>query len=269
MIKYSSSCSEVSSPYDEYVLNSPIKKKSIHKKEKEGKKYYDQFKNSIHSFIYDIEIFDLTVVNITTLCMRYKFQKRRFYDVLNVLEAIGCCHKLKSDSIQWFGLSNVPPYLLSLQKKLKVNLIETKLEDIFRADESIIISQLTQLFIMCFLVIQNQTLNIKHIACFLSRHNQRYKTTLCKLYQITHILEAAGILRHTSKPCVIFLDTKYYNIISEKESDVKSNDPNPYSIENLLNDHISEQFQKVVKKRKFEFYTHVQQLQATDNALYQ
>lgn len=267
----SSSWSEVSSPCECFVFNFQKEKKTVSKQknEKERKKYSDQFRNSIYSFIHDVEMFDSTIVNVITACERYKFQKRRFYDVINVLESIGCCHKLKSDSIQWLGLSNIPLYLHSLQKRFKVHILDTKVEDIFKSDTSIIISQLTQLFILCFLVFHIQTINIKHVAHFLSRHNHRYKTTLCKLYQITHILEAAEILKHTSKPCIIYIDSKYYMIIKGCENNTRSNDSNPFSIANLLNDHGPEKFQNEVLKRKNEFYSHLQQFQVSNNILYQ
>ena len=271
MLMNSLNWSEVSSPCESFVFNfqNEIKPAGKKKVEKERKKYSDQFRNSIYSFIHDIEVFDPTIVNVVSTCERYKFQKRRFYDVVNVLESIGCCHKLKSDSIQWLGLSNVPLYLRSLQRKYNVHIIGTKVEDIFKTDISIVISQLTQLFILCFLVFHIQTLNIKHVAHFLARHNHRYKTTLCKLYQIAHILEAAEILKHTSKPCILFLETKYYAIFDGNENSTKNNDPNPYSIENLLNDHNPEKYQNEVMLRKNEFFSHFQQFQISNNILYQ
>lgn len=263
--------SEVSSPCESIVFNFSNEMKPLHKAkiETKRKKYSDQFRNSIYSFIHDIEIFDPTIINVVSTCERYKFQKRRFYDVINVLESIGCCHKIKSDSIQWLGLSNIPLYLRSLQKKYNVHIIDTKVEDIFKTDISIVISHLTQLFILCFLVFQIQTLNIKHVAHFLARHNHRYKTTLCKLYQIAHILEAAEILKHTSKPCILFLETKYFVTFDGNENSPKSKDPEPFSIKNLLNDHNIERYQNEVNSRKKEFFSHFRQYQISNNILYQ
>ena len=248
------SSSEVSSPIEPFVIQLPLKAKvQIEEpQEKETRKYSDQFKTSIQSFIQDVENSGSKIISVSKSCTKYEFQRRRFYDVLNVLEAIGCCNKLNAESVQWLGLSNIPSTLLLLQKSWKVDDVDATLEDIFQTEQSIVISQLTRLFIMCYLVMQSQALDIKQIATFLSRSNQRYKTTLCKLYQITHILEAAGVLHRTMVPCVMVLEQQYFALLESRDFQVF--DSHPLSVQNLLNDHKSQAFQEAVERRRLEFF---------------
>lgn len=244
-----SSPSEVS-PAESFVIQIPQNIINQEKgQQKDAKRYNDHFKNSIRSFVTDAETQKNSMFSISQICCKHDFQKRRFYDVLNVLEAIGCCEKINSETIRWLGLSNIPSALLQLQKSLNVDSINTSVDEIFSAGQSIMISQLAKLFILCFLVTQSQALDIKQIAMFLSRNNQRYKTTLCKLYQITHILEAGGILKHATIPSKIILVSKYCVFLNGQKKDTQI-DSNPLSIQNLLNDH-SVDFIREVEKRRF------------------
>ncbi|OHT08369.1 hypothetical protein TRFO_23212 [Tritrichomonas foetus] len=255
----SPSSSEVSSPCEPFVIQLPNTSRSYHQyheekesNEKESRKYTDQFKTSIQSFIHNVEESGSKIVSVNKSCSKFGFQRRRFYDVLNVLEAIGVCNKLNAESVQWLGLSNIPSTLLMIQKTWRVDNTKSTLEDIFQTEQSIVISHLTRSFLMCYLVMQCQALDIKQVATFLSRSNQRYKTTLCKLYQIAHILEASGILHRTMVPCVMMLEQQYFAVL-----ECRSNyeyDSNPLALTNLLNDHKSREFKEAVERRRVEFF---------------
>ena len=170
----------------------------------------------------------------------------------NVFESIGCCGKINSENIKWFGLSRIPETLESIQLSLRVNNPAATLDDIFQTQKNISISNLTVSFLLCYLVMRISAVDIKHVAMFLSRSNQRYKTTLCKLYQVTHILEAAGIIQRSMMPCVMVLDPKYLVFVKMGEAQV----PDPTSISYFLNDHKSNnELIYAIEKRRVEFFS--------------
>ncbi|KAK8843189.1 hypothetical protein M9Y10_025035 [Tritrichomonas musculus] len=217
--------------------------------EKETKKSADQFKISITKFVNDCEKYKIKEIKIKKICDQYGFQRRRFYDVLNVLESVGCCTKLNTDVVLWQGLSNIPYSLEILQHTHKVDLVSSTLEDIFTDQQNIKISNLTEMLMLCFLVMRVYTLDIKHVAIFLSRYNNRYKTTLCKLYQVTHILESAGIISKTFVPCVFTLNKEFVRFVDIRIQD----EENPLSLVNLLNDH-SSTGSLAIEERRVHFF---------------
>ena len=174
-----------------------------------SKKQNDTFRKSIHEFIEYAEKCPSKTHTISTISEKYQIQRRRLYDFVNVLEAAGACTKTSVDTIYWDGLYNVSIklsnlYLLSqsLRAQLNFNMI-------FRDKNSISISHLTENFLLCFFLSKTNTIYIKRICAFLSRENGRYKTTLCKLYQISHILEAAGIISKSSLPGEMFITPSF------------------------------------------------------------
>jgi hypothetical protein len=63
--------------------------------------------------------------------------------------------------------------------------------------------------ILSFIAQGKQAMNIKKLAALLSRKNGRFRTTLCKLYQITHILEAVGIMEKSAVTGEVILRKEY------------------------------------------------------------
>lgn len=214
---------------------------------REATKNTDCFRASIGSFVSDAEAKASSELIISQICSDYGFQKRRLYDVINVLETVGCCKKTSVDTIQWLGLSKVAPTLIKLQKRAGVTDGSNTLDDIFPNERCISIAHMTSMFVMCFLVLKMETLDVKHIGMFLSRSNGRYKTTLCKLYQIAHILEAAGIIAKSVIPGEMTLEKRFFATVDVKDKE----ESNPFSIQGLLN-RVSD-IDYVTKRRRAEF----------------
>ncbi|EAY13161.1 hypothetical protein TVAG_444450 [Trichomonas vaginalis G3] len=74
----------------------------------------DNFRTSIIYFVETLDREPKQNYTITQLCTRFGFQRRRFYDVVNVLESAGCCQKTNVDCFVWLGLNNVKNHLQSL-----------------------------------------------------------------------------------------------------------------------------------------------------------
>lgn len=247
--------SECSSPLDDSFNTKAVPVQECEQKgdksDSDIKKCSELFKTSILKFVFDCEKNKSCEINIEKACLKYGFQKRRFYDVVNVLESVGCCRKKNPEIFIWHGRENIPATLEKLQYSYKVNLQTSTLEDIFQNQQSIGISNLTVMLILCFLVMRVYSLDIKQVAMFLSRSNNRYKTTLCKLYQITHILESAGIISRSFVPCVFILNKNYVRFVDIGKVRDKEN---PLSLSNLLNDHSSIDPEMVIEKRRIEFF---------------
>ena len=215
----------------------------------------DSFRNSIRNFIQYAESKEtMAEYVISQMCSEFGFQKRRLYDVINVLEPVGICKKTSVDTIQWNGLHKVPQYLIRLQKKYRLNSPSTTLGDIFSLsdDKCISISHLTVSFVLMFFALKQRSLEIKHIGAFLSKTNGRYKTTLCKLYQIAHILEAASIIEKSIVPGELTIAQEFYTPVNINEKSIwKQNSIDPLRIESLLNRPSKDQ--EITAKRRDEF----------------
>lgn len=211
----------------------PFVPSSPEEKEKD-KNAVDAFKISIQQFVSTIEMEPKMKLSITSIRERFQFQRRRLYDVINVLEAIGCCIKTGIDTIIWLGLKNVKPSLYKLTIDNHVFDEDASINEVIQNDPSISISKLTQQFLLSFFALNEHYLDIKAISHYVTRMNGRYKSTLCKLYQISHILESACIIEKSDVPGVLHLRDEYY------VSKVVAPKPEPsnfslLSIENLLN----------------------------------
>ena len=169
----------------------------------------ETFKNSIKEFVCDAEGSQCKTYILSTIAEKYKIQKRRLYDLVNVLEAAGALTKVSVDTIIWEGLNNVSVKLSNLFLMSQSYGPQYNFNMLFRDKNSISISHLTENFLLSFFFLRSEKVNIKRICSFLSRENGRYKTTLCKLYQIAHILEAAGVLSKTSIPGEIYINSSF------------------------------------------------------------
>ena len=214
---------QINMPYVHPILlkNESIPKKTI-------KTSSDSFRMNIQSFVNYAEAHKFKVYEILFICKKFGFQRRRFYDLINVLEAIGCCKKTNINCISWIGISNIKNTLHEMKENVE------KSSNLLPKENLIAISSLTVSFIMQFYANKTETLEIKKIGTFLSSYNGRYKTTVCKLYQVAYILESIGVI---NKNCMVqggvSLAKKYYYL---EKSNPSTLDPYEFfSISSLLN----------------------------------
>ena len=193
-------------------------------------KHGDSFKQAISSFINYVETSKLPRCSISQICSRFNFKRRRFYDVIIVLEAIGVCQHINVDTIAWFSLSNINNTMKKLIHLSNADSPYTSLRSILPSEKSVSIGRLTTLLMLCHSALNRDTLDIRQVACFFSRENGRFKTTLCKLYQITHILCAIGVFEKQNVPRYTTIKKEYFvESLTDSSSDSCS-----LSIESLL-----------------------------------
>jgi hypothetical protein len=186
--------------------------------------------------------------SVTFLIATFHLQKRRMYDVMSVLSAIGCSQRGTGDVLIWNGFVNVRATFHKLQKEAHADSADATLNEIVGCQSDVSISGLTVAFILCFLALQRCKLDIKHISRYLSRYSGREKSTLCKLYQIAHILDAAGVLERSAVPREVTIANRFFIPIELSAETPKS----LYCLEALLV-HAEPVKERVLRKRTEEF----------------
>lgn len=185
------------------------------------------FASSIKKFINYIDNSKGKNFSLLTLCKHFNIQRRRFYDVINVLAPLKFCKKTGKNEITWLGEENFLSHIESLKHSNDIKNIADQ-----SGDQCISISELTLRFLQFFYYSGKQVVHIKDVSVYLSQDNGRVQTTTCKLYQISHILQAVGIVEKTDISGEKRMADKYYNY-SKKENVTKVQ--SPFSIEELLN----------------------------------
>jgi hypothetical protein len=228
----------------------------------------DTFRTSIQAFVADAESHLGSEYAISRLLTRFGFQKRRLYDVLCVLSSVGCCEKRSNDAVHWFGQSRILAIFQKLQLDAGVHLPVPTLDSIIGSNDTVSISPLTIQFALCFLVLQMDTLDIRHISRYLSRRTLRHKSTLCKLYQIAHILEAAGIIRRSDIPSKLTMVARFFTPVAIESEPRPPAAACAYTIESLLN-HTPSGVHPVLKARRSDFFAEIardqEDLEETDS----
>ncbi|EAX86640.1 hypothetical protein TVAG_025440 [Trichomonas vaginalis G3] len=220
----------------------------VHDIEKDTVHISDDFKTSIQSLIDTLEIRSKQIYSIQSLSSKFHFHKRRLYDVLNVYESIGICKKLSVDSLLWLGFSNIHPTVNSIAIQNHVFDSDFNMDDLALSDPCITIALLTQRFLLLFTTLNSHSLDIKQCAKYLSMKNDKYKTTLCKLYQITYILESSNIISKSQKPGEVVLSKQYFVEEATEE-------PSPidiFSVQSLLNNHETPKTLYTDRRKHFE-----------------
>jgi hypothetical protein len=211
---------------------------------------FRQFACSVKAFVHFMESESRRTPHpISDLIPRFRFEKRRLCDVLCVLTALGCCQKRNSQNIEWNGLRTIRETLIRLQHMGNADNPHITLGAIVPPLKFVCISSVTASFLLCFLALHAQTLDIRRVARYLSRASGRHKTTLCKLYQIAHILEAAGIITRSGILGQVTLVDQFYvpidlNLMDEKTS---------FGIVSILNH--PHEMDRFIQTRRLEFQT--------------
>lgn len=211
----------------------------------------DDFKTSIQTMIKNLDGKPNQLYSIQFLTSKFHFHKRRLYDVLNVYESIGIYKKLSVDSLLWIGFANINKTLKHIANRFKLFDEGFDINNLALTENSISISILTQRFLLLFLAINANNIDIKQSSKFLSKKNDKYKTILCKLYQITYILESSDIISKSSKTGEVIFNSKYSDIET-----VDSNQPlYILSVQSLLNNHDNSKIMYERRRNYFDLET--------------
>ena len=210
----------------------------------------DELKASIQMLIKELESRQ-GEQSISSPSQALGIKRRRLYDIINVFESIGCCRKCALDSIIWIGKSNIKKAFEHVVKCRKVDDISVSISDIFPVHQCVGIQNLTTSFILLFFALRTDKLDLRFTAQFFSRNTSRYKTTLCKLYQVAYILAALDLTSKTSHVCEVIIQPEIFGLtplnITQSNSSV--------SIQSLLHGSDDALNSAILKRRKeYESY---------------
>jgi hypothetical protein len=202
-----------------------------------------KFRNAIHAIVNDLEKDPPRTHSVVHLHRRHQIKRRRLYDVINVFTAVGCATRLGSEEIIWHGRSRIYSELSRAKETTRVD-SSLSLAELFPSDSCVSLSSLTVSFVLLYAALRVEVLDLRKVSAFFSRQVGRYKTTLCKLYQIALILGALEVTERHCNVCEIKLRQAFTQLLYDAP------DANPLSIPNLLNKHGE---QKVYEDRRAEF----------------
>ena len=170
----------------------------------------DTFKASMDLFAQMCSTESDTIYFVQKTVDALGFHKRRFYDVINVLDVLGVVRKLNSESFKWIGFANLKDRIFEICQRRGAFDLKKSLSEIIPSNDAISISKFTEYFLVCFMALDQKYLDIKEISAFLCRSNDRTKTSLCKLYQIAQILDAIGIITKTERTSELCINDEYF-----------------------------------------------------------
>jgi hypothetical protein len=153
---------------------------------------------------------------------------RRLYDIINILAAAGCCEKSSAHNLLWLGLDRIPSHLHTVAKERGISTPGTTFTDLFPVTHTSGIVNLTVDLLLLYFTLRTSHLDLRMVATLLSRNSNSFRSTLCKLYQVTFVLCAAGITGRTELTCHVVLMPQYlfFEVLPvEKKEPVDPVDP--------------------------------------------
>ena len=194
----------------------------------------DDLRQPIQDLVNELETSPENSHSVSALCQKYSIERRKLYDLFNVFASIGCCTKNGLDYIVWHGKAAAVPFLQQARDKRMTLDPRMTLVSLFPANQCIGIANLTINLCLLFFAVMSNKLDLRFVAQLFSHNTTRYKTTLCKLYQISYILGAAGITTRTDKVCQVVLNRPYFSVDTLEPAEPEPSDT-PLSIFSLLN----------------------------------
>lgn len=170
----------------------------------------DGFSDFITRFLKHYEGKNDQVIQINQLSNESGVEKRRLYDLMNVLVACGVCVKSSAHSYQWKGLGSLFGLLEKISVDIEVRALNEDLDQLFVIRDSPAIGTLVVNFLGIFIYFGISSLNIRDIALIMTTDEEKSKPILRRLYLVAFLLERIGILKHAQKvgECMINTDLK-------------------------------------------------------------
>jgi hypothetical protein len=207
-----------------------------------------KFISITRSIIYELDADPVKKHSIVDLHHKYNIRRRRLYDLVNVFAAVGCATRESSTIVLWNGTQQILPNLFQERTKRGIINSFSTLRQLFPSSDCVGLASLSMALLMMFPAIGIFIINLRQLSSFFASETHKFKTTLCKLYQITLILGALGITAKTEQPCEVCLNPPFTQIIFEPQSLAPER---MFAIQNIINTpYLSEQD---LQKRREEF----------------
>lgn len=138
-------------------------------------------------------------IQINKLASEHGVEKRRLYDLMNVLVACDICVKTDSHIYRWLTVRNARSAVQRISKENELKAITIPISDLLTLPDSPSIGLMTSTFISAFVLFNVTIMNIREVAILLSSAKNHPKPILRRLYLVAFLLERVGLLRHRQK----------------------------------------------------------------------
>jgi hypothetical protein len=136
-------------------------------------------------------------LQINALSSEAGIEKRRLYDLVNVLIACGICTKIDTHLYRWHGLSAFRAAAKQIGREIETRAMRHGMKSLFLLPESPTIGVLTSGFIGMFLHFGPAQINIRDAAILMSSDEVGVKPICRRLYLVAFLLEQLGLVRHS------------------------------------------------------------------------
>ncbi|EAX81440.1 hypothetical protein TVAG_554920 [Trichomonas vaginalis G3] len=126
-------------------------------------------------------------------------EKRRLYDLFNVLCSLGLCNKSIGKMYMWVGEENMLRTIQFEYEKFETEAIQNEFWEFFKLPESPPIGQLTMMILVIFLFFGVHEMSLKQICLVLAQKRSKMTVLLRRLYLAAFFLEQLGLISHSLK----------------------------------------------------------------------
>jgi hypothetical protein len=202
----------------------------------------------IAQFIQNCELQLRKSVALTDISSQYGIKMRRLYDIINIFSALGCCSKPGQHCVTWTGLVNLTSHLHDAGRTRGLDQPGTTLTSLFRSPYPFGMGNLCVDFLLLYAALGTRHLDLRMAATLFSSGARKFRSTLCKLYQIAFILCPAGVTAQTDQPRQVALRDPYihFEVLPLHQTDYS----NPLDISTMLNRQPNPSVDRIYRRRE-------------------
>lgn len=157
------------------------------------------FAQFVDQLIEDHEANPDETIQINLIATEQGVEKRRLYDLMNVLVTCDVCVKTDTHIYRWLSLDNTRKAVQRISREIELRAMTQSISELLTLPDSPSIGLMTSMFIGTFLFFNMPTMNIREVALLLSSVTNQQKPILRRLYLVAFLLERIGLLKHKQK----------------------------------------------------------------------
>lgn len=136
-------------------------------------------------------------IRVNTIAEAENCEKRRLYDLFNVLCSLGLCTKTVNKMYCWAGEENMMKTIQAEYVHVESQAINTDFWTIFKMPESPPIGQLALTSVIIYLFFGTNEMALKQICLIMAQKRSKMSRLLRRLYLAAFFLEQIGVITHS------------------------------------------------------------------------